>query len=273
VDEPTEKEKQAGVTVLRGGCWPDDWPAWVRQIADEMAMAETLPLDVIPFASRTWVGKMAEQVVCPALLGSSSVDTDGPGARVVGRIFGHQLEIMHTMPLLAEKAAKVLDEFDAKLRAKLNPKTYARLIRSSAKYAKGYEKMEEVLESTLERKFEITQRGMCTACEQPITESADFFKGVSEALQHRIYNDEGNFQIGGTRYQLYGLLFMWWRLVEDFKNSVQLYKWCCVMLGQGNVGDLATFQRLCRRNDIRLGARGKPLSKRKMRRRNRQRKR
>jgi len=271
VNEIDNQGKQDGAIAACGEVWPQDWPVWVREIAEEMASAETLPLDVIPFASRKWVGKMAEQVFCPAILGPGSIDFAEPGARVVGRIVGHHLELMHTLPLLAEKAVKALEEFDGKLRSKLNPKTYARLMKAGAKYEKGWEKIEEVFESTAERKCEIMERAMSTACAQPLEELADYFRGVAEALENRTFNEEGNFQVGGTRYQLYALLLVWWRLVEDFKNSVQLYKFCCLLLGQAKVGDLATFQRLCRRNEIRLGARGKPLSKRKMRRRNRRR--
>ena len=271
VEETVNLVKQDHDVTSRHVEWPDGWPVWVRKVGEEMAAAETLALDVIPFVSRMWVAKMAEQVVCPALLGPGGIELKEPGARIVGRIVGHHLELMHTLPVLEEKAFKAMEELDEKLRSKLNAKAYARLIKSGAKYAKGMEQISEALESTLERKGEIIERAMSMACEQPISESADFFRGVSEALDDRIFNEEGKFQIGGTRYQLYSLLLMWWRLVEDFKTSSQLYRWCCVMLRQPNVGDLATFQRLCRRNDIRLGARGKPLKKRKMRKRNRQR--
>lgn len=267
VEESVNPEKLDSELNSRGTQWPDDWPAWVRQIADEMARAETLPLDVIPFVSRKWVARMAEQVFLPALLGPGGMDLKEPGARIVGRIIGHQLEVIQTLPMLGEKALKAMEEFDKKLQSKLNAKSYARLLKATAKYTKGEEKLLEVLEGTLERKCEIMKRAMSAACEQPINESAEFFRGVSEALENRIFSEEGKFQIGGTRYQLYALLLMWWRLVEDFKTSSQLYMWCCVLLGQASVGDLATFQRLCRRNEIRLGARGKPLSKRKMRRR------
>lgn len=271
VEESVSLEKPDSEVNSRHTEWPDDWPAWVRQIADEMAKAETLPLDVIPFVSRKWVARMAEQVFVPALLGPGAIDSEEPGARIVGRIIGHQIELIQTLPMLGEKSLKAMEEFDEKLRAKLNAKAYARLLKSTAKYTKGEEKIIEALEGTLERKCEAMKRAMSAACEQPINESGEYFRGVSEALENRIFNEEGKFQIGGTRYQLYSLLLTWWRLVEDFKNSSQLYNWCCVLLGQANVGDLATFQRLCRRNEIRLGARGKPLKKRKMRKRNRQR--
>jgi len=100
-------------------------------------------------------------------------------------------------------------------------------------------------------------------------ESADFSIGLGEARAIKVVGDKGELIVGGYHMKLYLLLVAYWRFVEKFNSSVQLYWWSCRLFGQAAIGDISTFQRLCRRYSIRLGVRGKRISKRPIRRRKR----
>lgn len=66
--------------------------------------------------------------------------------------------------------------------------------------------------------------------------------------------------IGSPRLVFYVVLLLLWPKVEEFRNSAELYKW----LGNtklSGLGDLDTFQRLCREIGLYKGRAGRPRTK------------
>ena len=263
--ELTAKDKVEWELLSAPGEWPTEWPAWVRDSLTKFEAVEPLMLKWIPAASRLWVAKLCEYIIsamCPTI---AKADPAESGPRVLGRAVGHQLECLQLVEESWGKAAQAINEIDERLRQKLNPKVYARLQKKGARYVQDFEKFLTDFETMANAKLTLCNEIQELAQQQSRTESAEFSIGLGEARAVKVVSENGELLIGGYRMKLYLLLVAYWRFVEKFNSSVQLYKWSCFWLGQEQVGDIFTFQRLCRRYSIRLGARGKRISKRRMR--------
>ncbi|MEI6083694.1 MAG: hypothetical protein WCS70_05270 [Verrucomicrobiota bacterium] len=269
--ELTRKDKLEWELLSADGEWPSNWPSWVLESLKKMEVVELPLLKWIPVASRLWVCKIVMRIIsesCPTI---RKADDAVSGARFLGRAVGHQFECLQLLEGACERAGKEIDEHDARLRQKLSPKAYARLEKKGERYVRDLERLAEDFSAVAEKKMALCLEAQALASFQSREESADFAIGMGESRAVRIMNDSGEVLVGGYRMSLYVLLLIFWRLVERFQSSVQLYRWSCLLLGQAQVGDIYSFQRLCRTYSIRLGARGKRVSKRRMRRRKRMR--
>ena len=263
--ELTTKDKTEWELMSAPGEWPSEWPAWVRDSLTKFEAVEPLMLQWIPVASRLWVAKLCFYIItemCPTI---AKADPAVSGPRVLGRAVGHQLELIQLLDESWEKAEKELEAIDAKLRQRLSPKAYARLLKRGQKYLADLEKLAQDLVAVTEKKLALCNEIQALAFLQPRVESAEFSIGLGEARASKIVGENCELIVGGVRMKLYLLLVAFWRFVEKFNSSLQLYKWSCLWLGKNQVGDIDSFQRLCRRYSIRLGVRGKRVSKRRMR--------
>jgi len=164
-----------------------------------------------------------------------------------------------------EKAEKELEEIEERLRQKLKPIVYARLQKKGERYAKDIANFLIDFAKIADAKLTLCNEIKGLAATQLREESADFDIGLGEARANKVVGDNGELIVGGYQIKLYLLLLAYWRFVEQFNSSVQLYRWSCFWFGQAQIGDIFSFQRFCRRYSIRLGVRGKRVSKRRMR--------
>ena len=267
--ELTARDKVEWELLSAPGEWPAEWPTWVRDSLKKFEAIEPLMFKWIPVASRLWVAKLCTYIIaefCPTI---AQADPAVSGPRLLGRAVGHQLECLQLLEESWEKAKKEIEDIDERLRQKLHPKVYARLLKKSQRYTEDFEHFLTDFAKIADDKLTLCNEIQALAQQQPRAESADFSIGVGEARASEIVSNKGELIVGGYRMKLYLLLVAFWRFVEKFNSSVQLYRWSCIWLGQAQVGDIFTFQRLCRRYSIRLGVRGKRVSKRRMRRRKR----
>ena len=263
--ELTAKDKIEWELLSALGEWPAEWPSWVLDSLKKFEAIEPLMLQWIPVASRLWVAKLCSYIIaecCPTI---ASADPTVSGPRFLGRAVGHQLEMMQLLDESWEKAGTELDELNARLKKKLGPKVYARRLKHSEQYTRDLEQFANDLVELMEKKWALCQEIQALALTRPRAESAEFSIGLGEARTAKIVGETGELIVGGYRMKLYLLLVAFWRFVEKFNSSVQLYRWSCFWLGQAQVGDIFSFQRLCRRYSIRLGISGKRVSKRRMR--------
>jgi len=263
--ELTAKDKVEWKIFSTPGEWPAAWPAWVRDSFKKFEAIEPLMLKWIPVASRLWVAKVCEYIIaemCPTI---ANADPTVSGPRVLGRAIGHQLECLQLLDESWEKAGKELEEFDARLRQRMSPKAYARLIKRGQKYQADLENLAQDFDTLAEKKLALCNEIQALAQQQSRAESADFSIGLGEARASKVVGDNGELIVGGYHIKFYLLLVVFWRFVEKFNSTIELYKWSCNWLGKNEFGDIFSFQRLCRRYSIRLGVRGKRISKRRMR--------
>ena len=137
--ELTAKDKVEWELFSASGEWPAEWPAWVVDSFKKFEAVEPLMFKWIPVESRLWVGKLCSRVIadfCPTI---AHADPAVSGSRVLGRAIGHQLECIQMLDESWEKAGKALEEFDARLRQKLHPKVYARLLKRGERYTRDFE--------------------------------------------------------------------------------------------------------------------------------------
>ena len=259
--ELTEKDKIEWERLSAPMQWPATWPAWVVESFTKFKW--------IPVASRFWVSKLCSFIIAESFPLIKQADSKVSGSRVLGRAVGQQLECLQVLEESWKKAEQTLAEIDARLQQRISPKTYARLQKKGQKYQADLEKLVQDFTAVAEKKLELCNAIQVLAQQQPRAESAEFSIGLGEARANPFAGENGELIVGGYRLKLYLLLLVFWRFVEKFNSSIELYHWSCRWLGKNAVGDIFTFQRLCRSHSIRLGVRGKRVSKRPMRRRKR----
>jgi len=127
--ELTEKDKIEWELYSNPGEWPAEWPVWVVDSLKKFETIEPLMFKWIPVTSRLWVAKLCEYIIsemCPTI---AKADPAVSGPRVLGRAVGHHLECLQLVKESLVKAAKELEEIDARLQQRLSPKAYARLLK------------------------------------------------------------------------------------------------------------------------------------------------
>lgn len=267
--ELTPKDKVEWELLSTDMVWPSVWPVWVSDMLKRMEAVELPALHWIPVDSRLWVAKVCYRIIVSVCSTVAKPDPSISGACFLGRLVGHQLECIQLVDESWAKAEQQIEELNNRVRQKLSAKAYARLIKRGERYQRDFKKFLEVFAELKKKKMALCLEAQAVAARQPREESADFSIGLGEARGCPIVGKQGEPLIGGNRLKLYLLLLIFWRFVEKFNSSVELHRWCERWLGKNEVGEISSFHRLCRSYSIRLGARGKRVSKRRMRRRKR----
>jgi hypothetical protein len=218
---------------------------WLNRIAEEIDKIEcfstewTLPDDGGP----PWVANVerefARAMFPVAKLKTSKVLTP----RLIGAILGHQCAYA---VWLMEWLSTQIEAANSPAEESLTEDEVLKAEPFHDSFAKWY--------SALRR---LAKLALCSNVDQSYGDMSEFLlayaAGFAKKPGERIAGD-----IGGTTFEIYLFLLMYWRVVEQFKSVSQLHEVLRKVLGENRTGDLKRIEKLCQRIGLHFRKPGRP---------------
>jgi len=247
---------------------PKQWPEWVKNQFDQLRQTEKETETFLPESAPEWTYKMLLEIVKLSFPKMDLTDFASSGPAELGAFCGHHQwleESEYGFEAQLERLEQACQNLDDLLRRKLSAKNYAKLLAAGEKYGADLEAFFDVVEFTLQKKEEIIKQCIQVAEHQPLSEKADFFDLYSKSLQTQTFDVQGLpvfAKFPGTP-QIYTLMIMFWRHVNQLPSTKALHDWLCLLLGEKNIGpyDNGRVKGICKRFGIRLRSRGRPSKK------------
>jgi len=103
----------------------------------------------------------------------------------------------------------------------------------------------------------LAKKALCSSVDQSYGDMSDFLLAYAAGFAKKPgENFKGD--VGGTTFEIYLFLLMFWRVVEQFKSVSQLHEVLRKVLGEHRTGDLKRIEKICGRVGLHFRKPGRP---------------
>ena len=224
--------------------------AWLIRIAEKVEVAENFfPKALVPPEQQpAWVDNV-ERAVGGVLLPVAKVkaikERSDLTPRVFGALVGHMCAMaVWTMEWIASKGD-------------LPPEQVGKMSEEELRCCQAVQHSFGEWYAAMRR---VAKFALCASVDQNYEDMSDFLLGYANAFASKPKTFKVG-QMGGTSFEIYLFMMMFWRHVERLRSVRELHGMLGKVFGPYRIGELKRVEKVCQRIDLHFGKRGRPRLK------------
>lgn len=224
--------------------------AWLIRIAEKVEVAEKLfpKALVLPEQQPAWVDNV-EQAVGVVLLPVAKIKEIKERSDLTPRVFGALVGHMCAMAVWTMEWIASEGDLPPEQVGKLSEEEIRRCQEVEHSFGDWYAAMRRVAKFAL-----------CASVDQKYEDMSDFLLGYANAFASKPKTFKVG-QMGGTTFEIYLFMMMFWRSVERFGSIHELHSRLGKIFGRYRVGNLRRIEKICERMDLHYRKPGRPRLK------------